>query len=260
MSVRLWRRVRLGLAQYARHQHLDPKRVSRALHALHQLKPLCGNASHSRKALYHLGCALLENRPHILVPVCPDYSHHHGKFTGQGLGSGVPLLLQLHTQFLRRLKKWIPRMRVTFLLADHEADVPELVAALGITQKEFRARTQCSIKASASFLHRSHWRVVSMRQQIPSFKQRKDQEVDALLADRSLQPHLINLMEARASFYQRIGYHSDIWFERTVKTSAEYLVLAAYAREKHAIVCSHSTVNLCWYIGTALLHNPIKVY
>lgn len=262
MSDRLWRRVRQGLAQYVKQRGIDPKRVSRVAHALHELKRFCGNASHSRKALYHLGCALLEDHPYILVPVCPDYSNLNGRFTFEGLGDGVPLLVKLHARFLKRVKKWLPRVRVIFLIADQEARVHELRAILGVTEAEFRTRTRQSIKAATAFLKGTGWRVVPMSQYVQGFHRLKAERASALLADETLRSHLTALALSRASFYQRIGYPEDVWFSRTIQNAAEYLVLAEFAKARHAIVCNHTTANLNWYasVGTALLHNPIHVY
>lgn len=223
---------------------------------------MCGNASHSRKMIYRIGMILLEEHPHILVPVCPDYSHQDGTFTFTGIGSDVPVLLRLHTKFLRRVQAIIPNLRVTFLVADQEASVPELAAVLGVTQDEFRARVSRSIEVSVQFLQTERWSVVPMTRFIPGFVELKAAQVEALIADASLHAYLIGLTNARAGFYRKIGYAEDVWFQRTVQTAAEYLVLGAYANTLRAIVCNHTSANLSWYarIRTAVLHDPVRVY
>ncbi len=262
MSTRLWRRVRQGLAQYARQRGINSNRMSSVSHALHEITRLCGEATQSRKALYRLGCALLQDRPHILVPICPDYTNRNGKFTFEGLGSGVPILLQLHMKFLLRVKEWIPRMRVTFLLADQESQVPELCAILKVTPTEFRCCIERSIHAASQFLETSRWKIVRMTQYIPHFSALKIAQAEALSCDEELRAYLDELTQARASFYRRIGYDPTVWLMRTTQNAAEYLVLGRFAAERRAIVCNHSTANLAWFnrTGTAVLHDPIRVY
>lgn len=257
MSSIPWRRVRRGLAQYVQEKKIDLQRIPRVLESLQGLLPQCGNASNSRQAAYRLGCALLGDHPRILVSACPPYIHDGQHYTFQGLGDGVPLLVTLHAQFLKRLEPHLEGVEVVFLFGDHEAHSPMVVHAAGISKEEFLRRVRCSERATGAFLKPMGWKVAFVTEYIPDFLRQAEAECQAMQQGSVPRELLEHLNEAKAPVYRRIGHPPEDWMLRTTENSAAYVVLARYAAGQSAIVCNHTTPNLLWYrkIGVPVLHN-----
>lgn len=262
MSTIPWKRVRKGLAQYARQHGLEARRVQEVYAALQRIVPLCGNASHSRQSVYRLGCALLADHPRILVSACPPYINDGERYTYQGLGDGVPLLVTQHAAFLQRLKSFLGGTEVTFLLGDHEAHSPMVVRAAGISKEEFLRRVRRSEIATREFLQPMGWDVACVTEYIPDFLPQAQEECQAMQGGSVSEVLLQGLNAAKAPVYERIGHPFEGWMLRTTENSAAYVVLARYAAAQGAIVCNHTTPNLLWYrkMGVALLHNHLRIY
>ena len=70
------------------------------LDILEKIIPLCGPFSRGKRVCREVGLWLLRGHTEIVAPVCPDYSHENGKYNFRTLNSGVPLLGEIHIQFL----------------------------------------------------------------------------------------------------------------------------------------------------------------
>ena len=162
MDIPPWK-VQKALFQFARSRGIDPKRVPRVLGVLPALIRMSGSFSHSHRVVRDVGKVLLMREvPTIIVPVCPAYSHRKGVYTYQGLGEGIPLLVKAHLPFLQRVQKLLPTSQVRILLADHEASIPELCTAMGISQEEFSRRVARSIIATQRLVRSLGWEVLPM--------------------------------------------------------------------------------------------------
>lgn len=257
-----WKRVRSGLAHYAREHGFAPHRVKKAYDALQHIVPMCGEANRARRVAFRLGCVLLGDHPRIFVSACPPYINDGERYTYQGLGDGVPLLVTQHARFLKQLEPYLGGAQVTFLLGDHEAHSPMVVKAAGISKEEFLRRVKCSLSATLDFLKPLGWNAVLVTEHIPDFLAQAEQECQAMQSGSVPQALLDGLNAAKAPVYRRIGHQPDGWMLRTIENSAAYVVLARYVAGQGAIVCNHTTPNLLWYrkLGVAFLHNDLRIY
>lgn len=264
MSTIPWKRVRKGLAQFARTHGLEDRRVQEVYEALRSIVRLCGNFSHSRQAVYRLGCALFQDEPCILTPVCPDYSHKNGKYTFQGMRDGVPLLFKRHRPFLSRVLKIIPGARVMIFLADHERELQHLRGVLRVPNEQFERNIQGSLKALRDTVP-TGWEVSCFTDAFPGFAKRVWDNASALLVAEQTKQFIVEDTLYRASLYNKLGYPADppeIRQQCTAHVAAQYLCFAQEAKRQNAIICNHTTASLRWYrvAKVALLHNPTVVY
>lgn len=262
MSSIPWRRVRQGLAQFARQHAIDPARVGNVLHILHALVTICGEQSHSRQALYRIGCALLARWPaHLYVPVCPDYSHAQGAYTFERMGSGIPLLFEKHRPFVERVLTVLPGAHVTVLVADHERELQHLRGVVGVSSSMFERNIKGTLKALRRTVP-AHWRVRAFTQAFPGFTERVWAKTRAMLDDAQEQHALESDTGARCGLYDRIGYPLDERLMCTAHVSAQYFTLGELAAQEHSLVVNHTTTSLRQYKRTTvgLLHNPVRIY
>lgn len=262
MSTIPWRRVRRGLAQFARQHAIDPSRVGEVCAILQRLVGICGIESRSRQALYRIGCALLAQWPaHLYVPVCPDYSHNGSVYTYQGLGCGLPLLYSKHRPFLDQVLEILPQAEVTVLLADHEAGLEDFRVRLGVSQEKF---TSCLLGTKAAI--QAHvppkWMVRTFNELFPDFLERAWERGEQMLADPQTHSNLRHDSDKRSRFYDTLGYPHKGRLERTAHVAGQYVLLGEYVRDRNALVCNHSTTSLRWYrfVGASCLHNPVSIY
>lgn len=258
-----WKRVRSALFQYAREHDIESCRVPEVLGTLSRILDLCGDYSKNRRNLYRLGIVLLQECPHILAPACPDYTNARGRFTYKGLGDGLPMLVKRHAMFLHKVCAVVPKLRVTFLIADHEACVKPLCEIMGVTTQEFKARVGRSIAKAKMYVAPYQWLVCGFTEMIPGFSQQESRLVSQLMQDPRLQRRFASETLARISFYQKVGYTDpQQWRLRTYHNAAQYLVLGRFAASHNLMVCNHHTASLGWFTkaGNAYLDNPIKIY
>lgn len=261
MSTIPWKRVRRGLAQFARqHGHSDAE-VAKVMRVLPRVLALCGNASHSRKAAYRIAYALLQPRVPMIVPVCPDYSNEDGKYTYKGMSDGLPLLFLKHKPFVDQLVAILPQAQVTILLGDHEGQAQELRRVLGVTQSEFFSHIAGSLAAMRSICP-AQWNVTSFSQMFPGFFEKTWQRAQELLRDSQMRKSVEWEATLREALYDQIGYPLETRLERTAHVVAQYLCLGEEVSRQNGLICNHSTTSLRWYIPThvAVLHNPVKIY
>ena len=261
MSMIPWKRVHRGLAQYARTHEIHPTRVEQVMLALQALLKIAGDGSRSRQAMYRLGCALLAPKPHIFVPVCPDYSNKDGKYTYEGMGDGIPLLFNKHRPFVSQVLKIVPEAQVTILIADHEGGLPDFRVAHHVTLEEFRTRVERT-RAKVKQASPKTWEVHMFTEVFPGFLTKAWDEAHVLLIDAKMRERLELDTLRRAPLYDKIGYPREGRLERTAHVAGQYVCLGHEVRSRGALVCNHTTTSLSWYGPTqvAVLHNPVVIY
>jgi hypothetical protein len=251
-----------AIAQYAAKNGLE-NRVDRALAALAAILPKLGSHSQSRSMVNRIGITLLQDTVQIVAPSCPDYSHEQGKYTFHSVGSGLPLLSQLHIAFLDTIVAHVPGVRCEIVVADQEADDAALCQQTGLCRDEFLLKIQQSIATTQTHLQEKSWTVSAMTTRFPDLMCIEAELTEEITNDRHLNRQITNDTLSRASMYQKIGvYDIDQMRRRTIRTASQYSALAKIAARDKLLVCNHETVNLGWYnrYDAAVLHNPISVY
>ncbi|MBI5369801.1 hypothetical protein HZA85_01225 [Candidatus Uhrbacteria bacterium] len=264
MGKHPWRRVRRGLAQYARQRGIDPVLVGRVLTQLYRLLPLCGYATQSRKAIYRLGCTMLEGPLRVFTPVCPAYSHADGKYTFRGMSDGVPLLFMKHCDFLERVLKVLPDAQITILLADHERALQNLRGVLKVPDDEFERNITGSLAALRAAVPHG-WDVRAFTEIFPGFEEMISARAQTLLDDHGTHMQLVLDTGSRAPLYNKIGYPdhpSSIRKWCTAHVAAQYQCFGELMVQRGAVICNHTTTSLRWYasVNAVVLHNQTTVY
>lgn len=259
MSTIPWKRVRRGLAQFARQHGQRDAEVAKAMHVLHQILALCGPESWSRKAVYRIGCALLQKPIQLFVPMCPDFLYEDDRVTYKGLGSGIPLLFRRHMVFLNQVVQLIPNAQVTIVLADHEGEPEELRRALHVTSEEFAIKIRGSFEAIAAACPQT-WHLIMFTDLFPGFIEKTWQHAQELLQDPVMRKSIEWEAFLRTALHNQIGYAPERRLEITAHAVAQYLCLGQKVVEQNGLICNHTTTSLKWYHYThaAVLHNPVN--
>jgi len=233
-----------------------------------RLVSICGvqSKTNTKTMKYRLGELLkLKSNPTIVVPVCPDYGHDGKKYTFNGLFGGVSLLTQKHIEFLDNVTPILPKSAVIFLLADHEADDPDLCRVVEKTREEFADLMLSSLFETRKEILSRGWFATFMTAFIPHLISDEESITKEILNDSSLGGWLRDDTESRRDMYRRIngGISFTEMTRRTAHTTAQYVALGRFATEARYLVCNHTTTNLAWYkrkTNVALLHNDVRVY
>jgi hypothetical protein len=258
-----WGRVGRSLFQYATRNNIPPDRVRHVMRILPRVVAICGSFNQSRHTARRLGISLLgNNKPNLIIPVCPAYTHRNGIYTYNGLGLGVPLLVKAHLNFLRELQEILEIGSLTFLVADQVARVPELCDAIGVESAMFSRYIAHSTTAADRLVQMWGWRALPMTEFVPGFVAKARQARMDLEQDPK---HLRGLRACalqRARMYEQIGYPPSVFYKRAVQTAAEYRTLGKHAVQRGLLICNHTTQNLRWFsdVDAGFLHNPIRVY
>lgn len=259
-----WARLRKSLLQ-EKDIADTPARVEEVLTILQSISDLCGDYSHSRKMILRIARVMLRNpQPQIIAPVCPDYSHEKGKYTFRSLNNGVSLLTENHVAFLKKFSTFLPKAKITFLLADHEADDKDICRIVGKTNQEFVQLVNESLVKTNDMVSSCGWNAMLMTDAIPNLLEREynisnlisnNSEFDSRIKKESIQ---------RLEMYRRINrdFSDQEILQRTVRTAAQYVAMGEFVAEREYILCNHTTTNLSWYLQTnaAVLHNPVCIY
>ena len=251
-----------AIRQYAR-AHFMEDQVERSLCILEAILPKLGEQSRSRAMINRIGIILLQETVTIVAPSCPDYSHVNGKYDFSGVGTGLPLLTQLHIAFLDSLVIKLPTANYEIVVADQEAEDVALCARTGLTQTEFSDRIRQSIKLTSGYLANRGWSVSAMTKRFPSLRQKEVFVAEEIRNDPSLRERILSDAMARSGMYQSLGVHNfEEMQRRTIRTASQYGALAQIAAQERILICNHETVNLGWYnrYNAAVLHNPVSVY
>lgn len=251
-----------AICQYAKNHQLED-RVEPTLSVLKNILPILGPQSHSRVMINRIGIILLQETVTVVAPSCPDYSHMNGRYNFNGVGTGLPLLSQLHIAFLDNLATNLPNANYEIVVADQEAEDTALCARTGLTQAEFSEKIHQSIKTTSEHLATRGWKVSAMTKRFPNLRYLENEVADEITNDAGLYDRIRSDTMARSNMYRSIGVQN---FEdmrlRTIRTASQYGALARIAAREQILICNHETVNLGWYnrYNAAVLHNPISVY
>jgi|GEM_PF-1633943 len=238
-------------------------RVERVYSQLEAILPQLGAQSHSRKMINRIGLLLLEDTVTIVAPSCPDYAHRDGKYTFTELGSGVPLLTQMHLRLFDAIAPHLPQAQFEIVIADQEAEDAALCAMTGTTEHTFRARILASAQATENVLSDRPYHISLMTKRFPNLQALEKKFIAEINTKQELSSRITSDTIARRQMYQKIGVRgSDDMTTRTIKTAAQYCALAHLAATENFLVCNHETVNLSWYNRheAAVLHNSVSIY
>jgi hypothetical protein len=246
-----------------RNSSSDPLVVMDKLEKLYELFPK--GTQLGRQALVRLATALIHSncQPEIFAPCCPDYSHQDGKYTFQELRGGISLLTSLHIEFLNQLVQILPESPVTILIADQEAENPDLCRVCRKTREEFLELVLSSIRRTQEFVSERGWRVQPFTDYIPDLLAQEEVISQQLLDRPEIARRIRSETIDRQAMYRRIGaFRFEEMMERTARTAAQYIVLGRQVKARQGIIVNHTTTNLGWYAETdvALLHNPVCIY
>lgn len=254
-----------GIRQYARRVGKEDL-VQPVLEVLSQLVPLCGEGSHAKQMVYRIGRTLVAQncQPTILAPCCPDYTHEAGQYTFRGLGTGVPLLAELHLMFLSQVIEVLPQATVIIMVADQEAEDTVLAVACGVSPNEFRERIHGSIQSIRERVVGLPIRVCAMTDVMPTLTSDEQAVAEWIRQTSQFRSRIDSEACQRAKMYRRIvsGLTWKQMRERTIRTAAQYVALGRFANAQQMLICNHTTTNLSWYKETevGVLHNPVQVY
>ena len=215
--------------------------------------------------LLRLGKILLAvSEPAIIVPACPDYSHENGKYTFRSLRGGVSLLSEKHIDFLKQITAILPEAKVLFLLADHEADDPELCQVVGKTREEFADLVSESVRATRARIGGFGWKAELMTVLIPNLIAEEERISEWIANNPEFTRRIVSETISRGEMYCKINrsFTQKEKELRTIRTAAQYLALGQFVARNSHLVCNHTTTNLSWYLQTeaALIHNPVSIY
>lgn len=261
---RLWHGVMKLVKSRARQKGVSSEEI------LKILSGMCfqsGEFSHSREMLIRLATVLIDNTPTtIIAPCCPDYTHTDGRYDFRGVSGGISLLAQKHIRFLRSVSDiFTSQPQIVLLIADHEADDPELCKAIGRSRDEFQTQIAQSIDSTRSAVSGFGWKVFPMTSVIPTLIETETELTSWLLRTPDYAKRIVQETQVRAQMYYRLNpsFGREQMVERTAKTAAQYIAVGQFAAAKGWIVCNHTTTNLSWYkraTSAAILHNPISIY
>lgn len=259
-----WKRIMKCVSQDARRVGKNNVDLVLIEATLRQLVNICGAFSQNRRVLQRIGRCLLGDEVKIIAPVCPDYSHEGGKYTFKSLSGGVSLLAQRHITFLKEVADIIPHAEVTLLVADHEADDPELCRVVGKSRDEFTQLVMKSVIATQEVVKPLGWQVRAMTDLIPDLVPREKVMAESISSRKEFTDRIKSDTYYRADMYRAINRSLSLeeMNQRTIVTASQYMALGSWASEHMYIVCNHTTTNLTWYLQaeTGVLHNPIAVY
>lgn len=238
-------------------QHLEKSKLESDLKyiydALIKISEICGEFSKNKKMLQKIGVSLLNDADTIMVPVCQDY-------TSKTDFGDVPPLVKRHFSFLIEVQKILPSIKIMFLLDDQEAYDEKLCHSMGKTQVEFLECISNSLNKTREYISTAGWSAFTTTEMIQDSLQREKDAVNCLSGEQ-LKHRFITETTRQSERYLKV--HLTITFEemcrRSVKNAAQYVVLGNFAAENNYILCTHTTINLNWYLQTkaAVIHDAV---
>lgn len=243
-----------ALKQYARQNNIPDSKLSEVTAQLQSLIPLLGEYSHSRVMLNRIGTALFQDEGLILTPICHFWEER------SNFGTSLPLIAQKHLEFLQRVCESAPHMKPVFLVADTEVDDNLLLRSIRRSSAEFLAALEREREMIHEAIQPFGWETHFMSEYIPDLSNRESLIREQLQDANELLPRLISLAMDRGDIYHKIGiFDPEERKRRTLHVAAQYLALARYAREKGALIATHTTQNVMWYreAEIGILHNEI---
>lgn len=257
-----WHRLEKSLIQYER-KGSRVRNSKETISVINKWADHLGEASLARAMIYKIGLVLMDcEKPKVLVPVCPDYTHTNGKYDFRGINGGISLLAHKQEEFLEKIGAATP-LEIHFLIADQESEDRRIAEAIGKTQSEFREMIESSVEAMARRFSPKGWNSGKMTSFAPDLASletllKKElstgEQMDRIRLDTLLRGVMYNKICDTMAHEERVN--------RTLRTAAQYLALGTIAAKRTALIANHTTVNLRYYslCGAALLHNPVSVY
>lgn len=220
---------------------------------LTQISAICGEFSQNKKMIQRIGGYLLNDVDTILVPVCQDY-------TSKDFFGGIPPLVKRHIHFLKKMVEVLPSIKIMFLLDDQEAYDAKLCRSVGKSQEDFLQCVRNSLELTREYIAPMGWSVFTTTEMIQESLLKEKSAVEYLSGEQFRQ-RFITETARQVDRYRKV--HFSITFEemceRSIKNAAQYIVLGNWAASLRYLVCTHTTINLGWYLQTeaAVLHDAV---
>lgn len=218
-----------------------------------QISAICGEFSQHTKMIKRIGEYLLDDVDTILVPVCQDY-------TSKDFFGEIPPLVKRHVPFLTKIVELLPSIKIMFLLDDQEAYDEKLCRSVGKSQGVFLQCIRNSLELTRKYITPMGWSVFTTTEMIQDSLLREKSAVEHLSGEQFKQ-RFITETARQVDRYLRV--HISLTFEemckRSIKNAAQYVVLGNWAASRRYLVCTHTTINLGWYLQTeaAVLHDAV---
>ncbi len=221
--------------------------------SLIQIFEICGEFSQNKKMIQRIGIYLLNDVSTILVPVCQDY-------TAKDFFGEIPPLVKRHIPFLKKMVEFIPAIKVLFLLDDQEAYDAKLCHSVGKSREEFLKCIHNSLELIREYIIPTGWSVFTTTELIQDSLLKEKSAVE-YLSGQKFKQRFVTETARQVDRYRRV--HVSITFEemceRSIKNAAQYIVLGNWAATHKCLVCTHTTINLAWYLKTeaVILHDAV---
>ncbi len=227
--------------------------IQKLYETLTQISVICGEFSQNRKMIQRIGGYLLDDADTILVPVCQDY-------TAKDFFGEIPPLVKRHVPFLKRMMELLPSIKIMFLLDDQEAYDAKLCRSVGKSQEDFLECVHNSLELTREYITPMGWSVFTTTEMIQDSLLKEKSAVE-YLSGKQFRQRFITETARQVDRYRKV--HFSITFEemceRSIKNAAQYVVLGDWAATQRYLVCTHTTINLGWYLQTqaAILHDAV---
>jgi hypothetical protein len=227
--------------------------VDKLYSTLIKISEICGEFSKNKKMIQRIGEYLLNDVKTIMVPVCQDY-------TSKEFFGGIPPLVKRHVEFLKEIVLLIPSIKILFLLDDQEAFDEKLCRSIGKSQGEFLLCINNSLKETREYLEPMGWSVFTTTEMITDSLLKEKAAVE-YLSGKQFKQRFVTETARQSDRYLKV--HLSITFEemcqRSIKNAAQYVVLGNWAASQKYLLCTHTTINLGWYLQTkaAVLHDAV---
>ncbi len=220
-----------------------------------KISEICGEFSKNKKMVQKIGLYLLNGPTTIMVPVCQDY-------TSKSDFGKIPPLVKRHVRFLKDIELLLPSIKIMFLLDDQEAYDEKLCNSIGKSQAEFLQCVLNSLTATRKYVAKMGWSVFTTTEIIKDSLEREKNTVEYLSGVQFKQRFII---ETARQVDRYLKVHLSITFEemckRSIKNAAQYIVIGNWAAAQKYLLCTHTTINLNWYLQTeaAILHDAVPL-
>ncbi|MDQ3076879.1 MAG: hypothetical protein M3Q63_02400 [bacterium] len=227
--------------------------IQKLSETLMKMSVICGEFSKNKKMIHRIGVCLLNDVTTIMVPVCQDY-------TAKSDFGEIPPLVKRHVPFLNEMKELLPSIKIMFLLDDQEAYDEKLCLSIGKSQTEFLQCITNSLKATREYISPMGWSAFTTTDMIQDSLE-KEKDAIEYLSGIQFKQRFITETTRQADRYLKV--HLSITFEdmckRSIKNAAQYVVLGNCAASHKYLLCTHTTINLNWYLQTqaAVLHDAV---
>lgn len=227
--------------------------IQKLYETLTKISIICGEFSKNKKMIQRIGNYLLKDVNTILVPVCQDYTskEHFGE---------IPPLVKRHVPFLKDITALLPSIKIMFLLDDQEAYDAQLCRSVGRSQTDFLQCVHNSLDATREYIAPMGWSIFTTTEMIPDSLSKEEAAIKHLSGVQFKQRFVT---ETARQVDRYLKVHRSLTFEemceRSIKNAAQYVVLGDWAASQQYFLCTHTTINLGWYLQTeaTVLHDAV---